>query len=65
VSLVIYDLTGNVVRTLVNEGQPAGYYQTVWNGRDQRGAAVSTGVYFYRLEAGPEFVKTNKMVFLK
>ncbi len=65
VSLVIYDLTGNVVSTLVNESQPAGYYQTVWNGRDQRGVPVATGVYFYRLKAGAEFVKTHKMVLMK
>ena len=65
VSLVVYDLTGNVVSTLVNESQPAGYYQTVWNGRDQRGVPVATGVYFYRLKAGAEFVKTHKMVLMK
>ncbi|MCH8837104.1 MAG: T9SS type A sorting domain-containing protein [Candidatus Marinimicrobia bacterium] len=65
VSLVVYDLTGNVVSTLVNESQPAGYYQTVWNGRDQRGIPVATGVYFYRLKAGAEFVKTHKMVLIK
>ncbi len=65
VNLVVYDLTGNVVSTLVNESQPAGYYQTVWNGRDRRGAPVATGVYFYRLQAGAEFVKTHKMVLMK
>lgn len=65
VSLEVYDLTGNVVSTLVSESQPAGYYQTVWNGRDQRGVPVATGVYFYRLQAGAEFVKTHKMVLMK
>ncbi len=65
VSLVVYDLTGNVVSTLVNESQTAGYYQTVWNGRDRRGVPVATGVYFYRLKAGTEFVKTHKMVLMK
>ncbi len=65
VTLRIYDLTGKVVNTLVGEYQPAGYHEVVWNGRDRRGAPVATGVYFYRLEAGAEFVKTHKMVLMK
>ncbi len=65
VSLVIYDLTGNVVSTLVNENQPGGYYKAVWNGRNSRGMPVATGVYFYRLTAGADFVETQKMVLMK
>lgn len=62
VSLVIYNLTGQKVRTLVkNQKQAAGAYQVVWDGRDETGHAVSAGIYFYRLTAG-EFFRTRKMV---
>ncbi|MEE9466262.1 MAG: carboxypeptidase regulatory-like domain-containing protein [Candidatus Neomarinimicrobiota bacterium] len=65
VSLVVYDLTGNVVSTLVNDNQPAGFYKAVWNGRNSGGIPVATGVYFYRLTAGADFVETQKMVLMK
>ncbi|UCD39231.1 MAG: carboxypeptidase regulatory-like domain-containing protein [Fidelibacterota bacterium] len=65
VSLKIYDLTGKLIRTLVNESRSAGYHRVVWDGKDGGGALVATGVYFYRIEAGKAFAKTRKMVLMK
>ena len=50
VTLKIYDTLGQEVRTLVNENKPAGYHSVVWNGADNSGRQVSSGVYFYSLE---------------
>ncbi|MFQ5584846.1 MAG: tetratricopeptide repeat protein, partial [Calditrichia bacterium] len=52
VKLTIYDVSGRQVRTLVNENMPAGYHTAVWNGRNDNGAQVGTGVYFYHITAG-------------
>jgi len=64
VSLRIYDATGRLVRVLVDEARPAGNYTELWDGRDSRGAAVASGLYFYRFDAGT-FTRTRKMVLLK
>lgn len=64
VNLTIYDLQGRVVKILVNDLQIAGVYQKSWKGRNDAGEIVSSGVYFYRLQAG-EFVNVKKMVFVK
>ncbi len=49
VELAIYDMTGRKVRTLVNELQPSGSHQVDWNGQDDRGDEVGSGIYFYTL----------------
>jgi CSLREA domain-containing protein len=64
VELRIYDVTGRLVRTLINGTQPPGVHRVTWNAEDNRGDQVATGVYFYRLEA-PGFTKTRKMVLLQ
>lgn len=64
VTLEVYDIMGRVVATLVNEPRSAGYHKVTWDGRNNAGQTVSSGVYFYRLKAG-EFVATKKMVLLK
>ncbi|KAA3598384.1 MAG: T9SS C-terminal target domain-containing protein [Calditrichaeota bacterium] len=64
VSIVIYNILGKKVRTLVNENQIAGFYKIKWNGLDERNSPVSTGVYFAKIQAG-NFSKTSKMTFLK
>lgn len=64
VSLRIYDLTGQVVRTLVSESLPAGSYTELWDGRNEAGAKVGSGVYFYELNAG-EFNARQKMTLLQ
>jgi hypothetical protein len=64
ITLKIYNLLGQEVRTLVDEEQVLGYYSVSWDGRDGLGKEVSSGIYFYRLQAG-DFVRTRKMVLLK
>jgi len=49
VSLRIYDVAGRLVRTLVDAIQPPGIHVLGWDGTDERGSRVSSGVYFYRL----------------
>ena len=64
VALVIYDVRGTKVRTLAAGRQEAGYRSVVWDGKGERGTAVPSGVYFYRLTAG-DFRATRKAVLLK
>ncbi len=64
VSLVIYDVTGARVRTLVNGVLKPGRYEELWNGRNDQGSPVGSGVYFYQLRQ-KDFVDTKKMVLLK
>ncbi|HKW15303.1 MAG TPA: FlgD immunoglobulin-like domain containing protein, partial [Candidatus Krumholzibacteria bacterium] len=64
VSLKIYDVTGALVRELAHDARAAGPHTVTWDGRDDKGRAVGSGVYFYKLVAG-EFTSTKKMVLLK
>ena len=65
VSLMIYDVKGRMVRALVrDELQAAGPQEVPWDGRDEKGRSVASGVYFYRLEAGP-FARTKQMTLIK
>jgi hypothetical protein len=65
VHLKIYNSTGQEVRTLVNANQPAGEQVAVWNGKDNSGVAVSSGIYFYRLTVEKEVTLSRKMLLLK
>jgi hypothetical protein len=62
--LDVFNVIGQKVVTLVEAFQKAGRYQSVFDGKDQTGRALPSGVYFYRLEAG-SFVRVNKMVYAK
>lgn len=64
VKLIIYNILGQKVKTLVDEFQIAGFKTVRWNGRDDQRQECGSGIYFYRLEAG-EFSQTNKMILLK
>ncbi len=64
VGLVIFDVSGRRVRTLVREKQLPGGYSVVWDGRNDGGRPVATGIYFYRLTAGRN-IKIKKMVVLR
>ena len=64
VRLAIYDASGRRIRQLVDESQTTGSREVVWNGRDEAGQAVSSGVYFYVLDAGGQRL-TRKLVLLK
>tara|TARA_Y100000816_G_C25697779_1_gene368862 strand:- start:3 stop:386 length:384 start_codon:yes stop_codon:yes gene_type:complete len=60
----VFDMSGNKVKTLVNEVQNSGYKSIQWNATDNQGQPVSAGVYLYSIEAG-EFRQTKKMILLK
>jgi len=60
-TLEIYNILGQEVKTLVDEGQPAGYYQVLWDGRDRGGKEVSSGIYFCRLEVKGEKLKVTRV----
>lgn len=63
-TLRIYNLQGQLVRTLFGHYLGAGYYDSVWNGNDDAGKEVASGVYVYRLEAG-RFIQSKKMTLVK
>ncbi len=64
VSLTIYNALGQHVKTLASEVKSAGSYTVVWDGRDDAGRLVNSGVFFYRMKAG-NIIRTNKLMFLK
>ncbi|HQT91778.1 MAG TPA: FlgD immunoglobulin-like domain containing protein, partial [Candidatus Kryptobacter bacterium] len=62
--LVIFNALGQTVKTLVNDTRRAGVYKVVWNGTNDHGVQVSSGIYFYRIAAG-KFVQTKKLVLIR
>ncbi len=64
VRLKIFDVTGRLVRTLVDEPKERGIHEAIWNGRDNAGRQVASGVYFYRMEAA-NYIETKRMVLLR
>jgi hypothetical protein len=64
VSLCVYDMQGRLVRTLVDAHQPVGRHEAVWNGRNERGVRVPSGIYFCRLLT-PGTVATIKMTLVQ
>jgi hypothetical protein len=64
VSLNIFNVLGQKVKTVVDGFQDAGTKSVIWDGRDDGGASVASGIYFYRLNAG-EYNETRKMMMLK
>ncbi len=62
--LKIFNLSGQEVRTLVNARQPAGVNAVVWDGKDESGKEVSSGIYIYRLQAG-ESIQSRKLSFVR
>ncbi|MBI4531297.1 MAG: T9SS type A sorting domain-containing protein, partial [Candidatus Latescibacteria bacterium] len=64
VSLTIYNLSGQQARKLIDSYQGSGEHRVVWDGRDDRGRSIATGVYFYRLTAG-EFTAVRRMILVK
>lgn len=64
VQIKIYNALGQEVRLLVNEAKAAGQHTATWDGKDNEGAVLPGGFYFYRMAAG-DFVKTRKMLLVK
>jgi hypothetical protein len=64
VRLRVFDATGKPMRTLVDSWHEPGVYTEVWDGRNDAGKQLSSGIYFYRLEAG-DFVAMRKLVLLR
>lgn len=64
IALTVYDLLGREVKQLSGGMREAGQYRVVWDGTNERGRAVASGIYFYRLEASG-FTQTRKMILLK
>ncbi len=64
VNLAVYNVLGQRVRVLMNQPVPAGYHSVTWNGTNESGDQVASGLYVYRLETS-EGIKTKKMLLLK
>ena len=64
VNLEVYNVSGQRVRTLVDESRSAGTHAVTWDGRDDNGSSVSSGVYFYRLRAG-DFSESRRMTLIR
>jgi hypothetical protein len=64
VNIVIYNMLGRQVRTLINQTQEAGFKSMTWDANDDRGKPASAGIYLYTIQAG-DFRQTLKMVLLK
>ncbi len=65
VGLTVYNVLGQPIRTLVAEHQAAGRYAVEWDATNDSGQSVSSGMYFYRLQAGGDFLDIKKMLLLK
>ncbi|MCH7549036.1 MAG: T9SS type A sorting domain-containing protein, partial [Candidatus Krumholzibacteriota bacterium] len=64
VTLRIYNVAGQLVRTLIDDVRVAALHTATWDGQNDAGQGVASGVYFYRLQSAG-FVQTKKMVLLK
>jgi hypothetical protein len=65
VTLRIYSVTGALVTTLVNDTRAPGTYNSVWNGTNDAGQSVVSGIYFAKLTVGADAARTRKLVLLK
>jgi len=64
VNIIIYDMLGRRVKTLINQTQDAGYKSLIWDATNDYGKPVSAGIYLYQIQTG-EYLQTKKMVLLK
>jgi predicted CXXCH cytochrome family protein len=64
VHLRIYDVVGNLVTTLISQELGAGSYNVTWNGTNSNGLQITSGIYLYKIDAGP-YSMTRKMIFMK
>ncbi len=64
VELAVYNLLGERVKTIISEAQPAGWHTATWDGNDNLGSPVASGVYLYQLKAG-DYIESRKMLLLR
>ena len=64
VHMIIYDVLGKKITEWVMSDQAAGWHELIWDGRNDAGRPVATGVYIYMMKAG-NFIGSKKMVFMK
>ena len=64
VNIIIYDMLGRQIKTLINQTQDAGYRSVIWDATNDYGKSVSAGIYLYQIQAG-KYLQTKKMVLLK
>jgi len=64
VTIRLYDISGQLIRELVNQYHEAGQYKAFWDGRDSAGAGASSGVYLLRLASGG-YNETKKIMLMK
>ena len=64
VTIIIYDMLGREVKTLINRTKDAGHRSVIWDATNDYGKPVSAGIYLYQIQAG-EYISTKKMVLLK
>ncbi|MDP8267185.1 MAG: FlgD immunoglobulin-like domain containing protein, partial [Candidatus Tenebribacter davisii] len=64
VTLNIYNIKGQKVKSLLNEKLDACTHQVMWDGKDENGKSATSGIYFYKLQT-ESFSKTNKMLMVK
>jgi hypothetical protein len=65
IKLNVYNIKGQKVKSLANEIYPRGYHNVVWNGKDDNGKDVGSGVYFYRLQVNDKTESVKKCLLLK
>ncbi len=64
VEITVYNISGQKVKTLAKQKERAGHRQVIWDGRNDEGEEVATGVYLYKIQAG-EFTQSKRMVIIK
>ena len=64
ISIIVFDMAGKEIKTLINTTQYAGRHTTVWNGTNNEGRPVGAGVYLYQIQTD-SYVQSKKMVLLK
>jgi hypothetical protein len=64
VTIDVFNSRGQLVKTLVNDSKAAGNHSVVWDGRDNNGSSVSSGIYYYKMYAG-KYSSTRKMILMK
>ena len=64
VKIQVYNMMGQLIKTLVNETKAPGFYNVLWNGTNENNSKVASGIYFYKFES-ENFVANNKMILIK